>query len=117
MGETLRGLMLYGFAFATIGTIAGYAAIAAFAGAQWASALGASRTRCFTVCTGAALCGRDTDYLGGLVVPREEQTTPPEGADDVARLAEPSDQRYNSKGKLKGSVYDREMERLQEQLV
>ena len=30
MGNTLRGLLLYGFAFATIGTIAGYAAIAAF---------------------------------------------------------------------------------------
>jgi hypothetical protein len=33
MGDTLRGLLLYGYAFATIGTIAGYAAIAAFAGA------------------------------------------------------------------------------------
>ncbi len=33
MGETLRGLLLYGYAFATIGTIAGYAAIAAYAGA------------------------------------------------------------------------------------
>src|SRR5215211_6246961 len=33
MGNTLRGLLLYGYAFATIGTIAGYAAIAAFAGA------------------------------------------------------------------------------------
>ncbi len=33
MGNTLRGLLLYGFAFATIGTIAGYAAIAAFVGA------------------------------------------------------------------------------------
>ncbi|MGH3478142.1 MAG: hypothetical protein ACRDQD_15045 [Nocardioidaceae bacterium] len=32
-GETLRGLLLYGYAFATIGTIAGYGAIAAFAGA------------------------------------------------------------------------------------
>lgn len=30
MGETLRGLLLYGYAFATIGTIAGYAAIVAF---------------------------------------------------------------------------------------
>jgi hypothetical protein len=29
-GETLRGLLLYGYAFATMGTIAGYAAIAAF---------------------------------------------------------------------------------------
>ncbi|MEP9363247.1 hypothetical protein ABLE68_09800 [Nocardioides sp. CN2-186] len=33
MGNTLRGLLLYGYAFATIGTIAGIAAIAAFVGA------------------------------------------------------------------------------------
>jgi hypothetical protein len=33
MGETLRGLLLYGYAFATIGTIAGYGAIAAFVAA------------------------------------------------------------------------------------
>jgi hypothetical protein len=33
MGDTLRGLLLYGYAFATIGTIAGYAAIAAFVAA------------------------------------------------------------------------------------
>ena len=33
MGSTLRGLLLYGYAFATIGTIAGYAAITAYAGA------------------------------------------------------------------------------------
>ena len=33
MGNTLRGLLLYGYAFATIGTIAGYAALAAFVGA------------------------------------------------------------------------------------
>jgi hypothetical protein len=32
-GETLRGLLLYAYAFATMGTIAGYAAIAAFIGA------------------------------------------------------------------------------------
>lgn len=31
MGNTLRGLLLYGYAFATIGTIAGIAAIVAFA--------------------------------------------------------------------------------------
>ena len=30
MGNTLRGLLLYGAAFATMGTIAGYAAIGAF---------------------------------------------------------------------------------------
>jgi len=33
MGNTLRGLLLYGYAFATMGTIAGVAAIAAFIGA------------------------------------------------------------------------------------
>jgi len=33
MGDTLRGLLLYGYAFATMGTIAGYGAIAAFIGA------------------------------------------------------------------------------------
>jgi hypothetical protein len=33
MGDTLRGLLLYAYAFATIGTIAGYAAIASFVGA------------------------------------------------------------------------------------
>lgn len=32
-GNTLRGLLLYGYAFATVGTIAGYAAIAAYVGA------------------------------------------------------------------------------------
>lgn len=41
----------------------------------------------------------------------------PEGADDVARAAEPSDERYSKKGKLKSAVYDKEIERLQEQLV
>lgn len=33
MGNTLRGLLLYGYAFATIGTIAGIAAVVAFIGA------------------------------------------------------------------------------------
>ena len=33
MGDTLRGLLLYGYAFATIGAIAGWAAAAAFIGA------------------------------------------------------------------------------------
>jgi hypothetical protein len=33
MGNTLRGLLLYGYAFATMGTIALFAAIAAYAGA------------------------------------------------------------------------------------
>lgn len=33
MGNTLRGLLLYGYAFATMGTIAGFAAIGAFVGA------------------------------------------------------------------------------------
>lgn len=35
MGSTLRGLLLYGYAFATIGTIAGIAAIVAFVGAAF----------------------------------------------------------------------------------
>jgi hypothetical protein len=34
-GDTLRGLLLYGYAFATIGTIAGIGAIVAFAGAAF----------------------------------------------------------------------------------
>ena len=34
-GNTLRGLLLYGYAFATMGTIAGIAAIASFAGAAF----------------------------------------------------------------------------------
>jgi hypothetical protein len=33
MGDTLRGLLLYGYAFATIGTIAGIAAFVSFVGA------------------------------------------------------------------------------------
>ncbi|WP_101525176.1 hypothetical protein [Nocardioides houyundeii] len=33
MGNTLRGLLLYGYAFATMGTIAGIAAVAAYVGA------------------------------------------------------------------------------------
>jgi hypothetical protein len=33
MGDTLRGLLLYGYAFATMGTIAGIAAIVSFVGA------------------------------------------------------------------------------------
>src|SRR5687768_5880429 len=41
----------------------------------------------------------------------------PAGADDVARAAEPRDERYSRAGKLRTSVYDAEMERLQEQLV
>jgi hypothetical protein len=41
MGNTLRGLLLYGYAFATIGTIAGYAAIVSFVGAGLLLVLGA----------------------------------------------------------------------------
>ena len=39
MGNTLRGLLLYGYAFATIGTIAGIAAIVSFglAAPSWCS--------------------------------------------------------------------------------
>lgn len=33
MGDTLRGLLLYGYAFATVGTIAGIASLVAFGGA------------------------------------------------------------------------------------
>ena len=33
MGDTLRGLLLYAYAFATIGTVAGFAAIVSFVGA------------------------------------------------------------------------------------
>jgi hypothetical protein len=40
MGSTLRGLLLYGYAFATIGTIAGYAAIVSFVGAAVLLVLG-----------------------------------------------------------------------------
>ncbi len=39
-GNTLRGLLLYGAAFATMGTIAGWAAVAAFVGAVILLALG-----------------------------------------------------------------------------
>ncbi|VXC28935.1 hypothetical protein NOCARDAX2BIS_50045 [Nocardioides sp. AX2bis] len=48
---------------------------------------------------------------------RESTGRPPAGPDDVARTAEPSDERYNKQGKLRSAVYDAEMERLQEQLV
>lgn len=40
MGNTLRGLLLYGYAFAMMGTIAGIAAIAAFVGAAGLAVLG-----------------------------------------------------------------------------
>lgn len=40
MGNTLRGLLLYGYAFATMGTIAGYAAWAALLGTLVMLALG-----------------------------------------------------------------------------
>jgi hypothetical protein len=40
MGNTLRGLLLYGYAFATIGTIAGYAAVVSFVGAGLLLVLG-----------------------------------------------------------------------------
>ena len=45
--------------------------------------------------------------------------TPPEGADDAVPVADQpgGDDRYSKKGKLKGPVYEAEMERLQEQLV
>ena len=40
MGDTLRGLLLYGFAFATVGKLMGFAAIAAFIGALLMLVLG-----------------------------------------------------------------------------
>ena len=40
MGNTLRGLLLYGYAFATMGTIAGFAAIGAYLAAALLFALG-----------------------------------------------------------------------------
>ena len=40
MGNTLRGLLLYGYAFATIGTIAGFASIVCFVGAGLLGLLG-----------------------------------------------------------------------------
>src|SRR3954453_12993718 len=45
-------------------------------------------------------------------------TTPPEGGDEILGAAPPVDQNasdYTSKGRLKASVYEREMERIQEQ--
>jgi polyphosphate kinase len=55
----------------------------------------------------------------GAVTDVAQGPRPPEGADDAVALAEPpkGDVRYSKQGKLKGSVYDLEMERLQEQLV
>ncbi len=49
------------------------------------------------------------------VTEMSERPTPPEGADDaVPTGATGEEDRYGKKGKLKGSVYDAEMERLQE---
>ena len=55
----------------------------------------------------------------GSVTDVAQGQRPPQGADDAVALAEPpeGDERYSKKRKLKGSVYDLEMERLQEQLV
>jgi polyphosphate kinase 2 len=49
----------------------------------------------------------------------QEAQGPPEGADDaVSPAGRPEDDdRYTKKGKLRGSIYESEMERLQEQLV
>ena len=45
-------------------------------------------------------------------------TQPPEGADDAQpESGPPADDRYTKSGRLKKSVYEEEMERLQEQLV
>lgn len=61
-GETLRGLLLYGYAFATMGTIAGYAAITAYVGGLLLLILG----------------------ILGLVHARRSSTTPTAPADSVA---------------------------------
>jgi polyphosphate kinase 2 len=60
---------------------------------------------------------RDGD--AGRVAEDVRTSRPPEGADDAVELPEPPDrdERYNKKGRLRTSVYDVEMERLQEQLV
>lgn len=48
---------------------------------------------------------------------KHAKTTLPEGADDVAPVAASTDERYTKDGRLKTTVYEHEMERLQEQLV
>jgi polyphosphate kinase 2 len=60
---------------------------------------------------------RDGD--AGRVAEDVRTSRPPEGADDAVELPEipDRDERYNKKGRLRTSVYDREMEHLQEQLV
>jgi polyphosphate kinase 2 len=59
------------------------------------------------------------DDDAGAVIDVAQGPRPPEGADDAVALVEPPerDERYSKKGKLRASVYDLEMERLQEQLV
>lgn len=66
--------------------------------------------------------GRDRDVSGprGSAGPSSwDAVRPPEGADDDVAMAQSgrADERYNKDGKLKRSIYEREMERLQEQLV
>src|SRR3954447_22647106 len=62
---------------------------------------------------------QDQSHGSGPVTHVSADRRPPEGADDaIARTASPEkDERYNKQGKLKASLYEREMERLQEQLV
>ena len=43
------------------------------------------------------------------MTPETTAATVPEGADDIARAAEPSDERYNKKGRLRSAVYEEEM--------
>ncbi|WP_028643073.1 hypothetical protein [Nocardioides sp. URHA0020] len=62
MGNTLRGLLLYGYAFATIGTIAGIAAIFSFAGAAILLAL-------FALGIWHARRTRDTEVVAGAPTP------------------------------------------------
>ena len=69
-GETLRGLLLNAYAFGTMGTIAGFAAIAAFLGAAvllLLSALGLYHARRVSP-TAEILAGADTRQLVGAGV-------------------------------------------------
>jgi hypothetical protein len=61
MGNTLRGLLLYGYAFATIGTIAGIAAITSFVGAGVLLVLGA---------VGLVHARRTADGKAGVALPQ-----------------------------------------------
>ena len=124
MGNTLRGLLLYGYAFATIGTIAGYAAIAAFAGAAillvlvglgfWHSRRASHPVAVESQPAGAHVCLRGPHHEGrcpgtgllGASAMRREPDTGTKGIDRAAQgrcrheISAPSveDARSNSRG-------------------